>query len=272
MSSFQSSSIMGILNLSPESFSDGGLYSDLLDAKNHFELLVKEGASYIDLGGMASGPGTGMIPLEEEISRLSPFLDEIDSPDIILSLDTFRAPVAEICIEKGVRIINDISALRYDDNMAALIARKGLEVVLMYSKESADHPMVSSTLAPKGELLDMITSFLESRIDYALASGIVQGKIILDPGMGAFLGESPESSWMVLKILPELMKRFTGFRFLVGVSRKSFLGAPLADRDIHSKVIELYLADIGVSIIRTHQVGTLERMLRTKRILNEKVL
>lgn len=272
MSSFLSSSIMGILNLSPESFSDGGHYSNLQYAKKHFESLLKEGASYIDLGGMASGPGTGMIPLEEEISRLSPFLDAIDLPDIILSLDTFRAPVAELCIEKGVRIINDISALRYDENMASLIARKGLEVVLMYSKESAHHPMVSSLLAPKGELLDIITSFLEARINYAINSGILEGKIILDPGMGAFLGDKPDYSWMVLKILPELIKRFTGFRFLVGVSRKSFLGVPLADRDIHSKVIEMYLAEIGVSIIRTHQVGSLKSMLNTKRILNEKVL
>ncbi len=258
----QTSHMMGILNCTPDSFSDGGLYVLPQSALERSEELIREGAHSIDIGGMASGPGSNMLDVlteNERVLQVCRVLGENGvSERVPLSVDTFRMQVAKTAYEVcGVSVVNDISALRHDPEMAPFVAGEDLHVVLMYSKESAEYPLVTDREAPKGDLIETIKKFFDERVNFALKSNIKQKRIILDPGMGRFLGASPEHSWEMIKRIDEITRLFKDFPLLLGVSRKSFIGASVQERDIHSKLIELFLMNKGISIIRTHNVGLL---------------
>ncbi|HMO18264.1 MAG TPA: dihydropteroate synthase [Oligoflexia bacterium] len=263
-----SQKIMGILNLSPESFSDGGNNRSPEDEVIRFNYLLDSGADLIDVGAQASGPGSVLLDEEVEAMRVRNFLDVLvlmkgkESLKCV-SVDTFRSSVAALSIERGVGIINDISALRADKNLGSIIAESGVEVVLMYSKENAGFPLVSDQETVVGPLFSVISRFFEERIEYALSIGISGENIILDTGFGAFISSFPEKSWEIIDNFHLFLDKFSNFRFLTGVSRKSFLGGSLSDRDIHSKLVEMHLLHLGASIIRTHNVELLRQLLPT---------
>jgi dihydropteroate synthase len=261
----QKSYIAGVLNITPDSFSDGGVLSSPSEAVSSYLSMSKKGADLIDVGGMASGPGSMLLPLEVEIARVVSFCDALLKSDLSqakpMSIDTFRVDVVRLAHEAlGLSVVNDISALRFDPEMAAYIADQELSIVLMYSKEQGNHPLVTDIQAPPGDIIKKIKVFFEERIEYALKNNIKEEKIILDPGMGAFIGSDPSLSWELLRRFEEIRAIFSKFSFLVGVSRKSFMGGGLEERDMPSKLIELIMQSRGASVIRTHEVILFNRL------------
>lgn len=266
--------IMGILNYTPDSFSDGDKYFSPAKAIDKINQLIKDGVNYIDIGGMASGPNSMLLSSQDELKRLEKLfliLKEANNANIVpISLDTFRVKVAESLNNiYPIKILNDISAMRYDLDMAAFVADNKIDVVLMYSKESNDYPLVSKRNRLDGDLIENIKFFFDERINFALKNNVNKNKIILDPGMGAFLSNSKQDSWDLIKRIDEILALFSEFRFLIGVSRKGFIDVPFEERDIHSKLIELYLINEGVHIIRTHEVLLLNKIYNTWRNFNQ---
>jgi dihydropteroate synthase len=246
--------IMAILNITPDSFSDRGKNFHVSDAVSNGKSLLSQGAHILDIGGMASGPNSTFISVEEELHRIIPIVHSL-AAEAIISIDTFRSTAARACLEQGARIINDISALRYDPDMAKLIRDFKASVVMMYSKEDAEHPLVTSKNATYTDIIATIKEFFSERIDYALANGINPEQIILDPGMGAFISNDPAYSWEILDRIAELKSNFKDYKLLVGVSRKGFLGVPMEERDKLSMLVNFFVAQDGVDIVRTHRVG-----------------
>jgi dihydropteroate synthase len=263
----QKSYIAGVLNITPDSFSDGGVLSSPFEEVSSYFSMSEAGADLIDVGGMASGPGSTLLPVEVEKARVMSFCDALLENDLSkakpMSIDTFRVDIVRMVHEAlGLSVVNDISALRFDPEMAAYIADQDLSIVLMYSKEKGAHPLVTDLQPPSGDLIERIKVFFGERIEYALKSNIKEDKIILDPGMGAFLGSDPSLSWELLRRFNEIRIEFSGFPFLLGVSRKSFIGGILEERDLPSKLIELIMQSRGASVIRTHDVILLNRLKR----------
>jgi dihydropteroate synthase len=244
--------LMGILNITPDSFSDGGAFIEPNAALQQAHAMHAAGAHVIDIGGESSRPGSQPITATEEQARILPVLQVLPRRYCI-SVDTYKAETAALALEHGASIINDISALRYDPDMAALIAKKSAFVVLMYSKESATCPHASLTERHYTHLIHEIKGFFEERLEYALSKGIERSRIILDPGMGRFLSHDPKYSWELLRCLHELSS--FGLPLLVGVSRKGFLGASKEQLDNISAVVGNYALSRGACMLRTHDVA-----------------
>ena len=246
--------IMGILNVTPDSFSDGGLYFTPSEAIKRAEMMIKQGAHIIDVGGESSALGSKTISAEEEISRIEPVLKKIGG-EITVSVDTCKAKVAKMAYSYGAKIINDISACRSDPLMPELLKEKGLFVILMHSKEKAQHPIVSNGDREYSNLITDITEFLKTRINSLLAGGIKKERIIIDPGYGNFLSLNHQISWELLKRFSELEKEFPDFPLVVAVSRKGFLSSKGEERDLISQIVAFDTLTKGASIIRTHDVA-----------------
>lgn len=258
--------VMGVVNVTPDSFSDSNHFFDFERAILQVELLAQQAADIIDIGGQSSGPGSSPCGKDEELRRIQRVVAATASRHV-LSIDTYHASVAEECLRLGARYINDISALRYDQDMAAVIRDSSASIILMYSKELGHSPHVSSREQSYTNIIQTIRDFLSERIDYALQFGIKQERIILDPGMGAFISNQTCYSWELIERLAELKRYFNNFRLLVGVSRKGFLGGPLDQRDPISQLIGLQLFNSGASIVRTHNVSMMKEFLRISQSL-----
>jgi len=244
---------MGILNVTPDSFSDGGQYLNLEAAEVRALEMIKQGAEIIDIGGESSGPGSIDVDVEEEVRRVVPVIEMLRKTipkTIIISVDTYKAAVARQAIEFGANMINDITALRGDPKMAELVAQTGVPIVLMYSKD----PTARTTREEVhyDDVVVTIKDFLRERIAYAQAHGIKRRQIIIDPGMGAFVSAVPEYSWEILERLHEF-KEFD-LPILVGASRKSFLGGALNERLGPTLQAHMLAIKNGADIIRVHDV------------------
>lgn len=206
--------IMGILNVTPDSFSDGGKFTCPDSAIKHAVRMVEEGAAIIDIGGESTRPGYTMISDEEEIERVCPVIERLKKElDVPISLDTYKSKVAYAGIKAGVDLINDIWGLKYDANMAGIIANAGIPCCLMHNRnEKAYNDFLTEC---KSELLESV--------EIGLKAGILQQNIILDPGVG--FGKEHEHNLMVLKHLNEFCE--LGFPVLLGTSRKSVIGLSL---------------------------------------------
>ncbi|MGD0277579.1 MAG: dihydropteroate synthase, partial [Syntrophales bacterium] len=192
--------LMGIVNVTPDSFSDGGCFFSLEDALDHGCMLADEGADILDIGGESSRPGSEPIPLEEEIRRVVPVVEKlVGRIDIPISVDTCKAEVARRALQAGAEIVNDISALRFDPGMAGVAASFGAAVILMHMR-GTPKTMQLGDLSYRS-LTGEIIIFLRERIDSAVQEGIPEESIILDPGMG--FGKSSEDNLRILKYLPE---------------------------------------------------------------------
>ncbi|MBI3811791.1 MAG: dihydropteroate synthase [Nitrospirae bacterium] len=251
---------MGVLNVTPDSFSDGGRFLETDDAIRQAETLAEEGADLIDVGGESSRPGAVAVPIEEEIRRVVPVIEQLARRlRIPISIDTTKADVARRAVAAGARIINDISALRMDPDMAPLAAREGVPVVLMHMqgtpRDMQAHPVYD-------DVVREISAFFETRIRFAEQSGISRERIVLDPGIG--FGKTIDHNLEILARMDEF--RSLGRPILIGPSRKSFigrvLGLPVEER-LEGTAAAVAVGILhGASIIRVHDVRAMGRVSR----------
>lgn len=254
--------IMGILNVTPDSFSDGGRYDSLDAALFHAQQMVDEGADIIDIGGESTRPGHIRISDEEEISRVVPVIERLKQEfDVPLSIDTYKSAVAEAAIRAGADLVNDIWGLKYDPKIAAVIAESGTACCLMHNQEQADYNDFTSDF-----MGDM-----RKCLELADEAGISRDKIILDPGVG--FGKTYEMNLTIinrLEILHEL-----GLPVLLGTSRKSVIGLtldlPADQREEGTLVTTVYAVQKGCAFVRVHDVEKNKRAIRmTQALMQER--
>jgi dihydropteroate synthase len=273
--------IMGIVNVTPDSFSDGGLYLSPDKAANHAIQLLDEGADLIDVGGESTRPGATVtasetgekaeeaesksttsrrtpVDMDEELCRVLPVIHEIKKhrPDAVISIDTYKASVARSAIAAGAEIVNDVSGLRWDTGMAKTIAEIKCGLVLMHMR---GRPEEWRTLPPPGDVVLLVKRELREWAEAAVLAGVRRERIVLDPGFG--FGKNFEQNYPLMARFPELQS--IGFPLLAGVSKKSFIGRMLASDGKDAKVGERLNGSLaaqtalilkGVHIIRTHDV------------------
>ncbi len=254
--------IMGILNLTPDSFSDGGQFNSIEKAKKRVKEMENEGANIIDIGGESTGPGSKNVKLEEELNRVIPVIKAVSKiTKLPISIDTYKAKVADQALQNGAKIINDVTGLRGDKEMINIAKKHQCPIIIMYSKDKTAR--TSKTAKRYHDVMKTIGVFLEKQIKYATKNGVKKENIILDPGMGAFISTIPEYSYEIIDRLSEFKKLKQSI--LVGISRKSFLGGKLAERDIKAIPLTAIAYLNGASIIRTHDVkGTVETFKHLK--------
>ena len=237
--------VMGILNVTPDSFSDGGKYNDLDQALYHVEKMITDGMDIVDVGGESTRPGYTQISAQEEIERVTPVIEAIKSRfNVPISLDTYKSEVAKAGIAAGVDMINDIWGLKYDENMAQVIAESGLPCCLSHNRKEMKYK----------NLIEEMFWYLEASLELASSKGIAYDKIILDPGIG--YGKSYENN---LEIIDNLQKFHSlGYPLLLGASRKSVVGMgmdlPVNDRMEGTLVTTVYGVQRGVMFVRVHDV------------------
>jgi dihydropteroate synthase len=252
--------IMGILNVTPDSFSDGGKFVDVDAAVEHAKKMLAAGADIIDVGGESTRPGSEQIPIEEEKKRVLPVIEKLSrETDAIISIDTTKAEVARAAVRAGAALVNDVSGLRFDARMAAAIAELSVPLCLMHIKgkprDMQDDPTYS-------DLMGEIINYLEESLAIAKKAGILHEKIIIDPGIG--FGKTTEDNLEILKRLKEL--KVLGRPIMVGTSRKSVIGKTL-DLPVNDR-LEGTAATVAVSIahgadlIRVHDVKEMARVAK----------
>ncbi len=245
--------IMGILNATPDSFSDGGKYYDLDKALQHAKKMMADGADIIDIGGESTRPGSQAVEHEEEIRRVIPIIEKIvnnGETDIPISIDTYKARTAEAAITAGVNMINDIWGLKADPEMAGVVAGAKIPVCIMHNRKTADYD----------NLIDDMLCDLDESIEIGLKAGVKANNIIIDPGIG--FGKTWEHSLTVMRNLEEFKK--LGFPILLGTSRKSFIGMvldlPVEDR-LEGTISTTVTGIIkGVDVVRVHDVKENKRV------------
>lgn len=243
---------MGIVNVTPDSFSDGGLFFSQSAALDQALQLAAEGADIIDIGGESTRPFADPVSAAEELDRVIPLIKAIrQHSSIPISIDTYKAEVAQAALDAGANLINDISALRFDPNMVQLVARSGVPVVLMHMQGQPRDMQVSPHY---DNLVAEVKSFLAQRRDFALSHGIPATNLILDVGIG--FGKTLSHNLELIRRLDEFHD--LGCPLLLGVSRKAFIGklldAPVTGRDIGSLGAVAVGLIRGAQIIRTHNV------------------
>lgn len=249
--------VMGILNVTPDSFSDGGKFAAPESGAAELERLRSIGADIIDIGAEATGPKSAPISADEEIRRLAPLFAE--PPPAFISIDTYKAATARFALERGARMINDVSALRADPEMTSAVSEHDAFLVMMFAKGSGPLPHANDEEVRFGDVVNDVAAFLLKRAELAMRAGVPERRIILDPGMGKFLSNDPKHSWEMLERFEELCAAVHPFPVLVGTSRKGFLGGKLADRDPISQTTAADAAKKGARIIRTHRPDLVRR-------------
>ena len=217
--------IMGILNVTPDSFSDGGQCSSREEALAHAEKMIAEGADIIDVGGESTRPGAEPISVEEEIERVVPVIESLSQRfETPISVDTTKSEVARAALAAGASIVNDVSALRFDFYVADAVARAGAGLVLMHSRGT---PATMHRLPPVADVMEEVVSSLRASIHMAERRGVKRESIVIDPGIG--FGKSQSQNLELIARLHELTAAFPDYPLLIGTSRKSFIGRILAD-------------------------------------------
>ena len=260
--------IMGILNVTPDSFSDAGKFFTPEAALNHARAMADAGADIIDVGGESTRPGSRPVGLDEEIDRVLPVIAHIkEETGALVSVDTSKEEVARQAVEEGgADIINDISALRFSERMAAVAAELDVPVVLMHIQGT---PETMQRAPAYADVIAEISDYFQERIDYAQGRGVKREKIILDPGIG--FGKRLEDNVAIVRQL----RRFAAFELplLVGLSRKSFLGLLGGEKSAERRDAETVAANLvavrnGASILRVHDVAATVKALKVWRALN----
>jgi dihydropteroate synthase len=245
--------VMGILNVTPDSFSDGGKWNELDAALHHTEQMIADGAAIIDVGGESTRPGYTMISDEEEIERTAPVIEAIRSRfDIPISIDTYKSKVAGAAVNAGADLVNDIWGLKYDEKMAALIAEKKVACCLMHNRTNTDYAHFME---------DMMADLAET-VALAKKAGIADDRIILDPGVG--FAKSYENNLEAIREVGKLKK--LGYPVLLGTSRKSVVGLTL-DTDKNERVEGTLVTTVfgvqqGCAFVRVHDVKENVRAIR----------
>lgn len=254
--------IMGILNITPDSFSDGGTWHDPERALDHALQMVSDGADIIDVGGESSRPGAREVNAAQEISRVIPVIRTLSSQiSIPISIDTMKAEVAQAAIEAGASIINDISALNQDSSMMDVARRTGAGVILTHMRGT---PETMQNETSYTDIIDEISSYLDHRIEACLEAGISQESMVIDPGIG--FGKDAEGNLRIIHHIAEF--RSLGLPVMLGHSRKSFIGSILDcavhDREEGTDAVSAWAIMQGVDILRVHEV---QRAVRIRRMI-----
>lgn len=240
---------MGILNITPDSFADGGKHFSLSDAIDRAEKMIGEGVDIIDIGGESTRPGAQRVPEAEEYRRVIPTIKEIIKLGVPISIDTMRSAIAGEAISLGVRYVNDVSGGLADPEMSKVIAESGVQYVVMHWRAHSSEMMSYTNY---DDVVRQVRSELEIRTGQLLASGIKSSQLITDPGIG--FSKEAEHNWELLRGIEELKE--LNFPILIGASRKRFLGQHLKpeERESASVAITSYCAAQGVWAVRTHSV------------------
>ena len=277
--------ICGIINVTPDSFSDGGQFFAIEEALKQARKLIAEGATILDIGGESTRPGSSYVEIEEEIQRVVPVIQAIrQESDVLISVDTWKSQVAEAALRAGANIVNDITGLMGDEKMAEVVARAGAQVVIMFNPVMARPQHPSSLIFPhfgfgetftKEDLADfeqlpveeLMTAFFDRALRRAEEAGISKDKIMLDPGIG--FGLTKKENLILLRDLGKLHKM--GYPIFLGVSRKRFVinileenefevnpdtEAGFRNRDIASAHVTSIAARQGVEVVRVHDVAS----------------
>jgi dihydropteroate synthase len=247
--------VMGVLNVTPDSFSDGGRFLDPAAAIDQARRMIAEGADVLDVGAESTRPygGAVAVPIAEEMRRLAPVLPAVVALGVPVSIDTMKAEVAAWALAAGAAIVNDVWGLQHDGGLARVVAEHAVPVIIMHNREAAD---------PSIDIIADICAFFSRSLDIATRAGIARQSIVLDPGIG--FGKTPEQSVTAIARLPEL--RSFGLPLLVGASRKRFIDkvspAPPDQRLGGSIAAHLLAVAGGAAIIRTHDVAETVQALR----------
>ncbi len=244
--------LMGVVNVTPDSFSDGGLYFEAGAAVAHGEELVGVGAAILDVGGESTRPGAEEVPVEEELRRVEPVIAGLSGGEAAISVDTSKAAVAAAALDAGAEIVNDVTALRGDAEMGALCGERGATVVLMHMLGT---PRTMQDEPRYADVVDEVRAFLAGRIEAATVAGIAEERIWLDPGIG--FGKTAEHNLELLRRLAEL--RDLGRPLVVGASRKSFIGkvdgSDAGERLGGTIASSVLAAAEGADVLRVHDVA-----------------
>ena len=246
--------LVGILNLTPNSFSDGGMYNDFERAKEHLLELINDGADIVDIGAESTKPYSKAVPAKEQLEKLLPIID-FAKGKIPLSIDTRSSEVAEECLNAGANIINDVSGFDYDEKMADIIAKYNVPVIIQHSKGAPENMQNSPVYA---DLMEEIFLNLRKKVDFARSKGIEN--IIIDPGIG--FGKSREDNFEIIRRVEEFES--LGCPILLGISRKSLLDMQNADnfdKDIYTTAINALAIERNVDYIRVHNVKMHKKLI-----------
>ncbi len=248
--------LMGIVNVTPDSFSDGGRYLQAEAALDHARTLLQEGADIVDVGGESTRPGAQAVPAEQETERVLPVIEGLARQGVAaqISVDTSKLAVAEAAVAAGARLVNDVTAFRADPQMAGLVAQTGVDCCLMHM---LGNPRTMQLQPRYEDVVDEVKAFLVARLEFAVSEGVREDRILLDPGIG--FGKTVDHNLELLRRLDELAA--IGPPLVIGTSRKGFLGrlapsGPDPDGRLPGTVATNVLAlERGASVFRVHDVG-----------------
>ena len=260
--------LMGVVNVTPDSFSDGGRFADTERAIAHGRQLLDDGADILDIGGESTRPGATRPLVEEELSRVVPVIEALAAGGAVVSVDTMRADVARASLEAGATLVNDVSGGLADPQMLAVVAEAGATYVAMHWRAHSDHMQDHAVYDGPGGVVAAVRAELGRRVDAMLAAGIEPARIVLDPGLG--FAKRAEHNWALLRDLDQV--RALGYPLLVGASRKAFLGSllsgpdgtgrPVDEREQAGVALTVLLAGRGVWGLRVHDVRAHRDALR----------
>ena len=257
--------LVGVLNVTPDSFSDGGDFLDPDTAATHAAAMLDEGARIVDVGGESTRPGSERVTPEEEARRVVPVVERIlaERPEAIVSIDTYRAGIAEAALRAGARVVNDVSALRGDPRMAGVVAEARCPVILMHM---LGEPKTMQQNPRYDDVVREVRDFLAARAAHAVAAGVEEGRIILDPGIG--FGKTLEHNLALLNSLDSIVE--LGFPVLVGASRKSFIGRITGVEEAKERLFGTLATTVlayerGASLFRVHDVRANREALEVAR-------
>jgi dihydropteroate synthase len=251
--------IMGVVNVTPDSFSDGGAFDDPAAAVAHARRLAADGAAILDVGGESTRPGAEPVPVEEELARVVPVVEGLRGVPARISIDTMKLPVAQAAVEAGATYVNDVTAFRNDPDLAGFVADRGLDCCLMHM---LGEPRTMQRDPRYADVVDDVKAFLNERMEFAVAAGVAEERIQLDPGIG--FGKTVEHNLELLRRLDELTD--LGRPLVIGTSRKSFLGT-LTGRDVTGRVPGTIATCVlalerGASVFRVHDVAEVADALK----------
>ena len=245
--------VMGVVNVTPDSFSDGGLFLDAAAAVEHGHRLTAEGASIVDIGGESTRPGSDAVPEDEELRRVLPVIEQLAGGEARISIDTTKAAVARAALEAGATIVNDVSAFRFDPELPGVVAESGADCCLMHM---LGEPRTMQDDPRYDDVVSEVKSFLEERLAFAVEQGVAEERVWLDPGIG--FGKTVAHNLELLARADEIVR--LGFRVAIGVSRKGFIHRLADVPDPHDRVPGTIAANVlayerGARVFRVHDVA-----------------
>lgn len=256
LSSLDRTLVMGVLNVTPDSFSDGGRFFDTGQAIAHAKQMIKDGADIIDIGGESTRPGSERISAQVEIDRVLPIISALANTGAVLSIDTMRTEVAQVAVSAGAQIVNDVSGGKADPEMLSYMATLDIPYILMHWRGPSN---IMNTLTDYTDVVTDVASEISSQVDVAVAAGVARDRIVVDPGIG--FAKTVDQNWPILKHLDVLEN--LGLPILMGASRKKFLGELLSqdgeardmdDREAATLAISALMAQRNTWCVRVHDV------------------